>query len=155
MAQIVTHMRDQAPVHLDVVGVGGSPYDFLRIARLQVAGVNGGEKSNETTKEGRMGFANLKSELWWKMREALDPAHNRGIALPSDSQLLADLTALTWQPEGAKIRVESRKAIIKRTGRSPDWGSACVLALLDTPKRSEFLRSDEGSGEYDPYAILN
>jgi len=40
--------RDKAPMHIDVIGVGSSPYDFLKQANQQVIGVNGSEKSNKT-----------------------------------------------------------------------------------------------------------
>jgi hypothetical protein len=42
-----------------------------------------------------------------------------------------------------------------KIGRSPDYGSAYVLALLDTPKRRALaLALGEGKQrrEYDPYA---
>ncbi len=152
---IVAHMRDQAPVHIDVVGVGSSPYDFLKVAKFQVSGISGGEKSNEKDKAGILGFTNVKSQVWWRAREAFDPANNTGICIPPDPQLLKDLTALTWRPEGNRIRVESRKEIIKRMGRSPDWGSSFVLALMKTPKMTEFMKKrSDASGNYNPMDVL-
>ncbi len=148
--------RDGAVIHLDVIGVGSSPYDFLRAARQQIVGVNVAEGSNGHDKSGRLGFFNLRTELWWRMREALDPANNTGICLPNDPRLLADLTAPRWSMSGMVIKVESREDIIKRIGRSPDFGSAYTLALMDTPKREALQaagrRNDRRS--YDPYADL-
>jgi hypothetical protein len=126
--------RDGAPQHIDVIGVGSSPYDFLNNARQHVIGVNVAEKSLGFDQSGRLRFFNLRSELWWRMREALDPANNTGIALPEDAQLLGDLCAPIWRLSGAAIQVESRDDIEKRIGRSPDWASAYILALMDTPK---------------------
>ena len=74
------------------------------------------------------------------MREALDPTNNTGIALPPDPRLLADLTAPTWSMSGATLKVASREDIIEKIGRSPDFGSAYVLALMDTPKRAPSRR---------------
>lgn len=128
-------MRDAAPMHIDVIGVGASPYDFLREAKQQIMGVNVSEKALGTDKSGRLKFKNLRSQLWWMMREALDPANNTGIALPPDRQLFADLCAPTWELQGSVIYVEGREDILKRIGRSPDWASAYILALIDTPKR--------------------
>lgn len=156
----VMALRDKAVVHLDVLGVGSSPYDFLRAAGAQIVGVNVGESTGEVDKSGRLTFANVRSLLWWRMREALDPANNRGIALPPDRQLLADLCAPTWRPTGNRVYVESREEIIKRIGRSPDWASAYLLALLDTPKiegyRGELSRGVHNGGKrgHDPYAAL-
>lgn len=126
--------RDNAPVHIDVIGVGASPYDFLRTNNIQVIGVNVAEKSGAIDKAGVLRFANIRSQLWWQFREALDPLYNRALALPPDRQLLADLCAPKWRPHGAVVQVESREEIIKRLGRSPDWASAYILALLDTPR---------------------
>ena len=139
-------------IHIDVIGVGSSPYDFLKDARQQTVGVNVSEAATATDKSGRLRFKNLRSQLWWQMREALDPTNNTGIALPPDPRLLADLCAPTWQLTGSTIYVASREDILAKIGRSPDFGSAYILALMDTPKR----RAIEAMGnrkkrEYDPY----
>lgn len=146
--------RDDAVVHIDVIGVGSAPYDFLNEAGQQVVGVNVAESATGTDKSGRLRFKNLRSELVWRMREALDPTNNTGIALPPDPQLLADLTAYTWKLSGSTIYVASREQIMEKIGRSPDYGSAYVLALMDTPKRAtvEALGQRRRRGEYDPYA---
>lgn len=145
--------RDDAVIHIDVIGVGSSPYDFLNEARQQVIGVNVSESAQGVDKSGRLRFKNLRSELWWRMREALDPANNTGICLPPDPRLLADLCAPTWELSGSTIYVASREQIIERIGRSPDYGSAYILALIDTPKRSLFPGLDRKQRkEHDPYA---
>jgi hypothetical protein len=132
----ISACRDKAPMHIDVIGVGSSPYDFLRQANQQVIGVNVAEKAKQLDKSGRLQFFNLRSQLWWQMREALDPQYDTGIALPPDQKLKADLCAPKWtMKDSATIKVESREDIVKRLGRSPDYGSAYVLALMDTAKK--------------------
>ncbi len=150
---VIAALRDKAPIHIDVIGVGASPYDFLRQANQQVIGVNVSEGSTARDKSGRLGFSNLRSQLWWGMREELDPANDTGIALPPDRQLLIDLSAPKWRVQGTDIYVESREEIIKRIGRSPDWASAYLLARMDTPRRSDLARPGaltSGRREYDP-----
>lgn len=152
----IAAMRDQAVTHIDVIGVGSSPYDFLTEANQQVVGVNVSEAATGLDKSGRLRFKNQRSELVWRMREALDPANNTGIALPPDPRLLADLTAFTWELSGSTIYVASREEIIAKIGRSPDFASAYVLALIDTPKRAAIRalgNSGRQRGEYDPYAM--
>lgn len=145
--------RDNAPILIDVIGVGASPYDFLVNANQQTHGVNVSEASNATDKSGRLTFFNLRSELWWKFREWLDPANNTGAQLPPSRQLLQDLCAPRWALSGKTIQVESRDAIVKRIGRSPDLGSAYILALIDMPKRGALERHVPGKRrEFDPYA---
>lgn len=141
----VSASRNSAVMHIDVIGVGSSPYDFLKQANQQILGVNVAEKSGQTDQSGRLRFFNVRSELWWKMREALDPANDTGIALPPDKRLKADLCAPKWQmKDSAVIKVESREDIVDRLGRSPDYGSAYILALMSTPKklRRSRARSD-------------
>ena len=147
--------RDDAPMSIDVIGVGASPYDFLVTARQQVVGVNVSEKATGSDRSGRLRFKNLRSQLYWKMREALDPANNTGIALPPDRQLMLDLCAFTWELQGATVYVESREAIVKRIGRSPDWASAYVLALIEMPKRSRIQERGGTSLAYDPLDQLS
>lgn len=150
---VIAAARDGAPIHLDVIGVGSSPYDFLNTAKQHVLGVNVSEKAAGTDQSGRLRFFNQRSELWWKMREFLDPANNTGAALPDDKRLRGDLCAPTWELQGAVVKVEGREEIQKRIGRSPDWASAYVLGLMDTPRMSDLaLVRGERKREYDPYA---
>lgn len=153
---VIAAMRNRAPIHIDVIGVGSSPYDFLRQARQQVIGVNVSEKSFGTDKSGRMGFMNQRSELWWRIREALDPANNTGIALPQDPELLSDLCAPKWALSGSRIKVESREDIVERIGRSPDKASAVILALMNTPHAELFglCTHNQEAETYDPYTNL-
>ena len=145
--------RDDAVIHLDVIGVGSSPYDFLNEAGQQILGVNVSESATCMDQSGRLRFKNLRSQLWWQMREALDPANNTGICLPPDSRLLADLCAPTWKLSGSTIYVASREEIIDSIGRSPDFGSAYILALIDTPKHRNMPGSRKSaSRDYDPYS---
>jgi len=151
---IIAALRDHAVTHIDVIGIGASPYDFLVEANQDVVGVNVAEGSSARDKSGRLGFKNLRSELIWRMREALDPEANNGIALPPDPRLRADLCAYHWHPSGALIQVESREEVIKRIGRSPDWASAYILALMDTPKRWDVMQASKlrQRGDYDPFS---
>lgn len=148
--------RNQAPIHIDVIGVGSSPYDILRGQKVQVIGVNVAEQAVGTDRSGLLRFLNQRSELWWRLRESLDPESNQGIALPPDPQLLADLTAPKWEMQGRVIKVESREDIHKRIGRSPDRASAVILAQLDTPNRAllDGMRRGGPRGDYDPYAAI-
>ena len=150
---VVTAARDRAPIHIDVIGVGSSPYDFLNDMSQQVLGVNVAEAALGLDKSGRLRFKNQRSELWWRMREALDPANNTGIALPPQTEILGDLCAPTWKLVGSTIQVASREEILDKIGRSPDFGSALCLALMDTPKRS-IVNQFKPQGidrDYDPY----
>lgn len=151
---VIAERRDSAPVLIDVIGVGSSPYDVLNGMDVQVIGVNMSETAPGTDKSGMLRFLNTRSMLWWRMREALDPANDTGIALPPDKALLSELCMPKWEVSGKTIKVESREDIVKRLGRSPDRATAVILALMDVPKLS-VLRAAKAQDDvlhYDPYA---
>lgn len=148
--------RDDAVIHIDLFGVGAQPYGELMRLRQNVLGINVGDPASGIDLSGRMEFFNYRSQLWWRMREALDPTRNNGIALPPDRRLLADLTAPTWQPQGRKIKVASREDLVDKIGRSPDFGSAYCLALIDTPAlRAGFEFQQQNEAASKPYHHLD
>jgi len=156
---VIAEHRDHAPTHLDVIGVGASPYDVLVDAGHPVYGVNVGEKATSPDKSGRLSFFNLRSQLWWQMREALDPDAQNGICLPPDPELAKELCAPRWELSGMTLRVESREDIVKRVGRSPDRASAIILANMSTPKVRALRYLDREAAtdnalDYDPYARM-
>ena len=148
--------RDDAPILLDVIGVGASPYDVLNSAGQDVHGINVSEKATAKDRSGRLTFYNLRSQLWWQMREALDPQNDTGMALPPDPELAKELCAPRWELSGYTIKVESRDDIIERVGRSPDRLTAVMLANMDLPKRAALAAANNRRtvDEYDPYANL-
>ncbi len=152
---VIGATRDRAPIHVDVVGVGAAVYDFLIEARQQTIGVNGAQASLNTDKSGKLNFANLKSYLWWAMREALDPDANTGIALPPDEQLRRDLCTPKWSLRGRTIHVMTREEMIKELGRSADWGSAYVMALMPTPRVADLPGAlNRKTRDHNPYDLI-
>lgn len=130
-ALCVTHMRDGAQINIDAIGIGAAAQDALANANLPFAAINGASRSTRATRDGKFHFVTKRSEMYWTLREALDPTYGMDLALPPDQALLADLTAPTFQVrpgEPPKIYVESKEDIIKRLGRSPDRGDAVVYA---------------------------
>ena len=137
MAHVLSARRDRAPVHIDIIGWGASPYDFLVQNEIQTLGINNSERSGQYTKDANLTLVNRRAELWWRMREALDPKVLDPISLPPCNKLRADLCAPLWKLTPSGIMVELKEEIRKRIGRSPDRGDAAVMALMATMKRSE------------------
>lgn len=148
---VVSERRDDAHVIIDMGGgYGGAPLEHLEnnIGEKYVHGHVPQAKSTERTSDRTLSFFNARTEMWWKFREALDPARPGGsfIALPDDSVLVADLAAPTFEmTSGGAIKVESKydgvdsngnpkPGITKRLGRSPDRGDAVVLAWCEGNK---------------------
>ena len=138
---VIQERRDAAPVHIDIIGVGSSPYDFLVQNGVQAIPVNVSKaarkgKVPETTREGEVAFFNTRSMIIWRMREALDPANGELIALPPDEDLKKELCMAKWSFGKTGIRVEAKEEIVKRLQHSPDLADAVCLANMDTPKAS-------------------
>ena len=133
--QVMIARRDDAPINVDVIGVGASVYDSLKRANAQVLGVNVAESARRAfDRTGALIFYNYRSDLWWAFRELLDPIASTGVALPPDQELLAELCAPRWSLSGKMLKVESREDIVKRIGRSPDKATAVILASIDQLK---------------------
>ena len=154
---ILANVRSSAPVHIDAIGVGASPFDFLRGLYGPTYGINVSHKATARDRSGIMLFKNLRSQLWWQAREALDPSNGEGVALPPDEDLKEQLCAATYDAEGNTVQVSSTDEIKEIIGRSPDDATAVILALIRTPKRSSLDNSEgttatQGKTPYDPYA---
>lgn len=123
--------NDKTIVFVDVIGIGSSAYDFLngKIGKRAKA-INVGWGSDELDKTETFEFFNLRSEIYWRFRESIDPTSGLDISLPDDDELLADLCAARYSVVGGKIKVESKEEIKKRIGRSPDCSDAVLLASL-------------------------
>ena len=134
-------IRNGGDAVIDVIGVGAGVFDRLRELKRKrefpgyVFAFNAGEKTNMLDQSGELGFADKRSAAWWNLRDKL---YEGKIALPPDDKLIGDLTAPKWGVmSGGKIKVESKKEIKKRLGRSTDDGDAVVMAFW--PVRSQSL----------------
>lgn len=134
-ALVIAELRDQAPVQIDVIGIGTSPYDVLTQNNIQTVALNGAAASGEVDKSGLLRFANKRAEWGWRMREALDPSNPAPIALPPDPQMAADLASIRWTVTKQGILLEPKEKQKERLGRSPDRGEAVIYANISTPKR--------------------
>ena len=126
--------RDRALINLDIIGVGSSVYDSLlgTDGFTHVNPVVASARSDETDKSGLLKMRNKRAELWWKMREMLDPdSDEEQIALPPNPQLKMDLTAPQYHNTLGGITIESKDDVRKRLKRSTDMGDACVMAFAD------------------------
>lgn len=119
------------PAGIDVIGsAGASVYDQAVNLHLAAVALNGASKSTARDRSKKLGFFNKRAEWHWHMRELLDPDAGQDVALPPDSQLLADLCAPRWKPTPRGVQVEKKEDIKKRIGRSPDRGEAVIYAFV-------------------------
>jgi hypothetical protein len=130
-AQVLAHRRANAALVVDMGGgFGTDTTSRLKENGISFVAFNGANKSSGASMGG-LKFYNARAEAWWRFREALDPDQEGGseIALPDDPELLADLTAPTFEVRTTGgILIESKDEIRKRLGRSTNKGDACVMA---------------------------
>ncbi len=153
-ALVVANLKDGAPAFVDLIGIGSSVYDHLKGNNINAVGVNSAEASHARDKSGKLGFANKRSEMWWRMREALEPDDLHALSLPPDPRLLADLAAPRWRLTARGIQVETKVEIARRLGRSTDRGDAVVYALCESPRKGRYippgLRPTRQNNRYSP-----
>jgi hypothetical protein len=127
-------VRNGACICVDSIGIGSSALDFLVGLNLNVLAVNGSETSNASTKAGNLRFRNRRAEMYWLLREALDPTNPDPIALPPDSELLADLCAVRYKVvtmgKVTAIQMRTKDEIREVLGRSPDKGDAVAMTFV-------------------------
>lgn len=147
-AQVALVWEEGSGINIDVLNVGNSVFDILKGTYPLVQAIGSGERSIRSDASKKLSFADKRAEMYWLLREALDPESGVNICLPRDNQLKAELCAPRWilQPPVAgdlskkgRIRVESkdggtdsegkkRTGVKGRLGRSPDKADAVVYA---------------------------
>ena len=129
-ALIIKERREPAEIIIDMGGgYGGAALEHLENNGLEVYGYKGVNRATKRTRDGKSGFANMRSQAFWLFREALDPDQPGGspIALPDDPMLVADLTAPEYEMTPHGIQVEAKEDVVKRLGRSTDRGDSVIM----------------------------
>ena len=148
---VVPLVRDGACICVDGIGIGSSALDFLVGLNLNVMSVIGSESSHCMTSAGNLRFRNRRAEMYWRLREALDPAAKNPIALPPDPELLADLAAVRYKVvtmgKLAAIQMRDKDEIRGALGRSPDKGDAVAMTFVDDVPEPLSVVSNNGYQE--------
>ena len=124
-------------VKIDDIGLGGGVTDRLRELDWPVMGVNFGKQAYD-----RVQFFNLRSEAYWRLREALDPNKEiPGLAIPEEYKELAMECSVPLREFTSKgqIKLESKKEIVKRLGHSPDLSDALAISYAYVPSVTVFI----------------
>ena len=131
---------------VDGVGVGGGVVDRLRQLGHRVSEVNAGAAASDPRR-----FANLRAEMWSRLREWI-VQHG---ALPVDDRALAQELAAPGYGFDAKnrLQLESKDDMKSRGEGSPDAADALALTFAwpvneapDAPRQTVAL------SDYDPFA---
>jgi hypothetical protein len=133
---IIGKRRNGAVIVIDMGGgYGGATMMRLQDNDIRAIGFKGAEASTRRTKDNLLGFWNKRAEIYWRLREALDPAQDGGavIALPPDPELVSDLTAPRYEVTARGIKITTKEDVVDMLGRSPDKGDAVAMAWSAGP----------------------
>lgn len=135
-AEIVKVIRDRCRVIVDSGGgYGNDTLTQLAHADIECYGYRGSLASTSRSRDGLYTFTNIRSQVAWQFREALDPTYGSNVALPPDPEMKADLAALRYEvvpfgrnDEAVKLGPKDGKDGLKeRLGRSPDKGDTVLM----------------------------
>ncbi|MCC4260791.1 MAG: terminase [Pseudomonadota bacterium] len=149
IAKVCTLVKDHKPdaVFVDATGVGGPVADQLRrlMPGVPVIDVNFASAAPDRH------YANMRTYIWWQMREAL----RAGLAIDDSAELEEELTSpLYSHNQRDQVALEKKDDIKKRIGVSPDDADALALTFTFPVQRNQQAQGDNGTGmrsEYDPY----
>jgi len=125
----------------EIIGHGGKGvHDRLEEEEYPVEAVNVSVPTDLKDASGLFGFVNVRSALWWAVREWLDPDMGSKAMLPPDERLEEDLRAPKWEPTSSgKIKVEPKDKTKERLGRSPDAGDALTMTFANPYPRVQIF----------------
>ena len=127
LVQQAARANNTRRISVDEIGIGRGVVDSLEEDGYEGVGVNVAEKSSDSER-----YHNLRAELWWGLRERLNP-EKEPIALPPDDELLSELASVKYKVDArGAIQIESKEDMKKRLGHSPDRADAVVLAFANT-----------------------
>lgn len=114
-------------IRVDDIGVGGGLTDILLGMGLPVIGVNSGEAPSDPRFLNLRGEANIGLREDWFSNGTISIAPNlRNTSLLNEGTTLR----IEYAGNGEKLKVESKKEYVARTGKSPDRWDSAVLAFM-------------------------
>lgn len=132
--KITTVRRDGAVIVLDMGGgYGDSTYEHLYNNDIVAVKYKGAESSSARTRVSKIPYYNKRAATYYKFMEDLDPGQPGGsrIILPPDPYLKADLCSIRFDKNNSDINIiklEPKKDLIARHGRSTDYSDPVVMA---------------------------
>jgi phage terminase large subunit len=128
---------DARVVNVEEDGLGAGVIDELKKHRdISRNDVMVGSGSEIRDPKGNRVYGNLRAEMWWALRNALDPKGDMPLALPPKAKrLAADLAAPKYDYRNGPIQIERKEDTKARLGRSPDEGDAVMLTFAPLMKK--------------------
>ncbi len=153
VAQLILQRMEHlhSPCFIDITGTaGGGAYDSLQLINPKgkwypfvAAGT-----STFMDKSGRIKMRNKRTEAYWRLREALDPANKEPLALPPGHNLKVELCAADWHIYTSGAGLEEKEDIIKKIGHSPDEADAVAMTFMDGDASNGWVDTNKNSHDY-------
>lgn len=128
---------DAQMANVEANGMGVGVIDELRKHKDIITNeVNVSTKSELLDPKGNRLYANLRAELWWTLRNALDPKGDTLLAIPPTAKgLVADLAAPKYDMRSGPIKIELKEETKARLKRSPDEADAVMISFAPVQRK--------------------
>ena len=115
-------------VKIDTIGVGTGVEGRLDELGIPTFRVNVSESPGGNSETERNKFVNKRAQLYWSLREQLDPDNEDAIGLPNDDELIEELMSTKFKVNSSgKIQIIPKEEIKNIIGRSPDKADALMI----------------------------
>lgn len=122
-------------IFVDTIGVGAGVFDRLKEQEYPVIEVNVSESAKGINKkeeeEMKNDFLNLRAQLWWMLRDALNPNNKNLLGIKYCDGMFSDASLKYNYTSNGKIQMESKKDFKKRTGHSTDVGDTLAMSMFN------------------------
>ena len=126
---------------VDAIGMGETIYKVLAASGLRVEAFVANKSTRNKDRNDELGFVSKRDAAWWGLRERLDPHGPYKVAIPPDDTLTGQLLAPSWRiAPGGKIKVETKKDVKKRLGRSTDRADGVVMLMFEEQEKRKVWR---------------
>lgn len=130
-SEIAAIATDEAVICMDVIGVGNSPYDWLKHNTTKKIIPIAANSQPYKTRLSHFEMLNMRAWLYWMMRKILDPTYNLQPMIAPCETLYEELVAHRYTDRGGKLVVLPKDEVKKRIGRSPDRADALVYSIAN------------------------
>jgi len=114
----VFHKWDaDAVIYDDTGGYGMAVAEYLKKANIPAIGINFSSKATDDR------YLNKRAEMWWLMCEDIKAQ----LLLPNEPDLIKELTVPRYEYDKNRFKIEDKKEVKKRLGRSPDLADSLAI----------------------------